>query len=111
FNVRGTAGARSASVALIGSDIVVPLQHDGAGHYRGSYTVRGADRIDPTRAMQTRLVYGSQAITRNFSYPPAFAALAMDMPAKRVREAPPHDQRAPSITGLTPANADKVAER
>lgn len=111
FNVQGTPGARSASVVLIGSDITVPLQQDRAGQYRGSYTVRSADRIDPTRTMQTRLVYGSQAVTRNFSYPPAFTALAVNAPAKRVREAPPHDQRAPSITGLTPANAEQVAER
>ncbi|TWO73300.1 hypothetical protein FN976_00165 [Caenimonas sedimenti] len=110
FNVQGTPDARNASVTLAGSNITVPLSQERPGSYRGTYTVRRADRIDPTKVMQARLQYGNQTITRSFTYPPGFQALAMGAPAERTRDVP-RDQRAPSITNLTPANADKLGER
>jgi len=78
--VEGTPGAK-ASVALLGTKIVVPLRQTSAGMYRGSYTVRRADRIDPTQHLQARLTRGKQTVRHNFSYPPSFQALAMGAPA------------------------------
>lgn len=78
--VEGTPGAK-ASVALLGTPIVVPLRQTSAGMYRGSYTVRRADRIDPTSHLQARLTRGKRTVRHNFSYPPSFQALAMGAPA------------------------------
>lgn len=114
FHVQGTPGARAASVTLGGSDITVRLRQDRPGNYIGNYTVRRTDRIDPTRVLQTRLSYGEQTVTRNFTYPPGFQALAApERPrvARAEQPRPPRDQRAPAITGLMPPNGERLDER
>jgi hypothetical protein len=87
ITVRGSPGG-SASVRLSQTNIVVPLRHTGAGTYRGSYTVRRADRIDPTATLQARLTRGNKTVTREFSYPPAFQALAMGSAPQAAPAAP-----------------------
>lgn len=78
LEVRGSANARNASVAIGGSDIVVPLQEVAPGVYRGSYAVRPADRVDPKQLLTARLRFGGgEAVARSFSYPPAFQSLAV----------------------------------
>jgi hypothetical protein len=77
FEMQATRDARAASVQLGGTNIVVPLRQTAAGVYRGSYVVRRTDQIDPTGLMMSRLTHGSTTVSRNFSYPPSFQALAM----------------------------------
>ncbi len=76
ITVEGSPGA-DASVRLANSNITVALRQVRGGVYRGGYTVRSADRIDPTAMMQARLTRGNQTTSRNFSYPASFQALAM----------------------------------
>ncbi|MES2936437.1 MAG: hypothetical protein V4864_02070 [Pseudomonadota bacterium] len=76
ITVEGSPGAQ-ASVRLASTGITVPLRQVRGGVYRGGYTVRSADRIDPTAMLQARLTRGNQTTLRNFSYPASFQALAM----------------------------------
>jgi hypothetical protein len=79
FALEGTPGSK-ASVALGRTNIVVPLKQTSAGMYRGSYTVRRADRIDPTALLQARLTRGKVTVAHNFTYPASFQALAQGGP-------------------------------
>jgi hypothetical protein len=78
--VQASPDARAASVALGGSGIVVPLRQVSPGVYRGNYTVRRVDQIDPTLLMTASLTYGDRTITRAFNYPASFQALAAGAP-------------------------------
>lgn len=77
FQLQATSNAKAASVRLGSSGITVPLRQQSAGNYTGTYVVRRADRIDPTQMVSARLTHGDRAIARDFSWPPAFQALAM----------------------------------
>lgn len=74
--VQGTPGGR-ANVQLAGTPIRIALRETSRGFYRGSYTVRRADRIDPTRFMTVRLTRNNVTTRQTFTYPPSFQALAM----------------------------------
>jgi len=74
--VEGTPRSR-ASVHFAGTKIVVALRETQRGVYRGSYTVRRADRIDPTQFMTVRLTRANVTTRHNFTYPPSFLAQAM----------------------------------
>lgn len=73
--VRGTRGG-TARVQLPGSDAPLALRESRPGVYTGSYTVRRGDRIDPRRLIRTSLTTGSRTTIANYSFPPAFVALA-----------------------------------
>lgn len=77
FQLAATSNARVANVKLGDSGIVVPLRQQTAGNYAGSYVIRRVDRIDPTQPITTRVTHGKSTIARDFSWPPAFQALAM----------------------------------
>jgi hypothetical protein len=76
LQVQASPGARTASVALGNSGIVVPLEETSRGNYVGTHVVRRADRIDPTERMTIRAQYGQRVIAATVAYPPAFQALA-----------------------------------
>lgn len=77
FQLYARANASKADVVLGDSRIVVPLRQQSPGNYTGTYVVRRADKIDPMQVMAARVTHNGQTIARNFSYPPAFQALAM----------------------------------
>jgi len=81
--VEGTPGSR-ASVHLGKTNIVVALRETERGIYRGGYTVRRADRIDPTSVLNVRLTRGNVTSRHAFTYPPSFQALAMGGPPATV---------------------------
>lgn len=91
--VNGTPGGR-ATVNFGKTDITVALKETQRGVYRGTYTVRRADRIDPTAVLNVRLARGSVVARHSFTYPPSFQALAMGAgpalapPPAAVAEAP-----------------------
>jgi hypothetical protein len=76
LGVQGTPGGR-ATVQLAGTDIRIALRETSRGFYRGSYTIRRADRIDPTQFMTVRLTRSNVTTRQSFTYPPSFQALAM----------------------------------
>ena len=77
LQVYATPKARWADVTLGSSGVRVPLRERSAGSYQGTYVVRRADRIDPSQLMTARVAHGNRIVSRNFSYPPSFQALAM----------------------------------
>jgi hypothetical protein len=77
--VQGTPGGR-ATLQFAGTPIRVALRETSRGFYRGSYTVRRADRIDPAQFMTVRLTRSNVTTRQTFSYPPSFQALAMGGP-------------------------------
>lgn len=127
LQVQATPYARSANVVLGDSGIVVQLQPQSPGTFTGAYVVRRADRIDPLQLMTARVSDGQRTISRSFSYPPAFQALAMGNQSARAderqerreerqerreeRREARNDRSAPQITGMTPAHGDRIGER
>jgi hypothetical protein len=125
LHVFAAPGAGSASVRLRGSGIQVALQEQAPGNYIGSYRLRRSDRVDPNRMMVAQLSWHGNVVTQNFSYPPAFQALAMgndrdfgddrrDARRGDDRRGEARDQRddqAPRISELTPSNGARVGER
>ena len=119
LQVQATPHARSASVVLGDSGIVVPLQAQSPGTFTGAYVVRRNDRIDPLQAMTARVSDGQRTLSRSFSYPPAFQALAMGnqprMDERRERRderrEARNDRMAPQITDMTPAHGERIGER
>ncbi|MGE4241997.1 hypothetical protein [Ramlibacter sp.] len=85
------ATPRSAATVTLGkTNIVVALKETSAGMYRGTYTVRSRDRIDPTATIAAKVVSGKRSAVHSFSYPASFQALAMGVaPATPVAVAPP----------------------
>ena len=77
--VQGTPRG-AARVHLGGTDITVALRETSAGMYKGGYTVKRVDRIDPTAVMTVRLTRGNRTSLQTFNYPPSFQALAMGAP-------------------------------
>ena len=69
-----------ARVQLGGTDISVALREASRGMYKGSYTVRRSDRIDPTAVITARLTRSKRTTVQTFTYPPSFQALAMGGP-------------------------------
>lgn len=92
--VRGTPGGK-ARVQLPGSEAALELRETRRGVYTGSYAVRRGDRIDPTRLIRTSLSAGPRTTVANFSFPPAFVALAKPAPAARPRPPQPAVAAAP----------------
>ncbi|MDB5750659.1 MAG: hypothetical protein JWP65_1080 [Ramlibacter sp.] len=129
LQVQATPYARSASVALGDSGVVVQLQPQGPGTFTGAYVVRRADRIDPLQLMTARVSDGQRTISRSFSFPPAFQALAMGGQAsgsraddrqdrreerqqrREERREARNDRSAPQITGMAPAHGERIGER
>ena len=74
FEVDATPNARSASVRLGGSDIVVPLRERADGQYTGSYVVRRGDRLDADDRITVRIQHGDRTVARDFRFPPSFQA-------------------------------------
>jgi len=72
FTVEGTPRA-DVQVGLDNNRIAVPLRENARGVYRGSYTVRRADRIDPTGVIRVSLASGGRTAVTNYTYPPSFA--------------------------------------
>lgn len=92
FAVEGTPRSK-VSVALARTNIVVGLRETSAGMYRGTYTVRSRDRIDPTATISARLTSGKRTATRSFTWPASFQQLAMgNAPAPVPVTAPRIDQ-------------------
>jgi hypothetical protein len=132
LQVQATPYARSASVALGDSGVVVQLQPQSPGTFTGAYVVRRADRIDPLQLMTARVSDGQRTISRSFSFPPAFQALAMGAQAsgsraddrqdrreerqerqerREERREARNDRSAPQITGMSPAHGERIGER
>jgi hypothetical protein len=116
--VVGTRNATGGSMTLGSSGIRIPLRHQGAGSYTGSYVVRRADRIDPTELLTARLTFGNRTYSRQFNYPPAFQALAMGASRgpdrsdeRRDDRRAARDEHSPDITDLLPGNGERVGER
>lgn len=110
FALQATPGAR-ASVNFSG--ISVPLSEASPGNYRGTYTVRGRDRIDPTQAITAQLAANSRTATHNFTWPTSFQQLAMgNAPAVAVaRAAEPAPAAGPAevhIEGLRARPRDRL---
>jgi hypothetical protein len=80
FTVRGTPRGK-ARVQLQGSKVAVPLRETARGVYSAAYTVRQSDRIDPNRLIRATLSVGSRTVVSDYSFPPAFIALANNAPA------------------------------
>jgi hypothetical protein len=79
FAVQGTPGGR-ARVHLGGTQLTVPLRESSAGMYKATYTVRRADRIDPTAILTVRLTRANRTAVQTYTYPPSFQALAASAP-------------------------------
>jgi hypothetical protein len=74
FDVNATPNARTASVRLGGSDVVVPLRERADGLYSGSHVVRRGDRLDADDRITVRIQHGDRTVAREFRYPPSFQA-------------------------------------
>ena len=74
--VQGTPGGR-AVVNFGKTRINVALRETQRGTYRGGYTVRRADRIDPTSVINVRLTRSNVTTRHAFTYPPSFQQVAM----------------------------------
>ena len=81
FTVRGTPRGK-ARVQVQGSNVALALKEGARGVYRGSYTVRRADRIDPANLIRASLAVGSRTTVSSYSFPPAFVAPASNPPAQ-----------------------------
>lgn len=79
FTVEGTPRAQ-VRVGLADNRIGVALRETTRGVYRGSYTVRRADNIDPTGVMRVSLTSGKRTAVMNYTYPPSFIAAANPPP-------------------------------
>jgi hypothetical protein len=73
FTVEGTPRGR-ANVRIGQSNIVVPLRETSSGVYRGTHTVRRADRIDPNEMLRASITAGQLTTTANYTFPPSFIA-------------------------------------
>ena len=108
FTVRGTPRGQ-VRVQVPGSSAAISLQEGSRGVYSGNYTIRRADRIDPTKLIRATLSVGSQSTVANYSFPPAFVALA-NTPAPR-QPAQPQGQAQPQPQPQPPAQAPASALR
>ena len=91
--VEGTPGSR-VTVNFGKTDITLTLRETDRGVYRGTYTVRRADRIDPSSVLNVRMARGKVVARHSFTYPPSFQALAMGgPPAPAVVVAAPRIER------------------
>ncbi|MBC5765578.1 hypothetical protein [Ramlibacter albus] len=70
-------GTPRSKVSVTFSRITLTLKETSAGMYRGTYTVRAKDRIDPTQPIVARLTSGRSTATSNFTWPSSFQALSM----------------------------------
>lgn len=106
FGVDGPPNGK-ASIVLGKSDIVVDLQETQPGKYRGSYTVRSRDRIDPTAILTARVAAHGNGATRDFTWPGSFRQLAMGNNAAPPRAA--HDNSPPSVVDIAPRPGEFVS--
>src|SRR6476469_315385 len=75
-SVRATPGARWAALSL-SDEVKVPLRERAPGEYVGTYVIRRADRIDPTRQMKLRMGWGEGPVVLAYNYPAAFQTQSM----------------------------------
>lgn len=112
FTVQGTPRGQ-ARIGLDGNRIGVALRETAPGVYRGLYTVRRADSIDPAGQIRVSLVSGRNTAVTHYNYPPAFVAIAT--PPVLVRPTPPvaivrppPDNSAPVIGNLMPRHNESL---
>lgn len=87
FALEGTPRSK-ASVSFSG--ITLNLKETSAGMYRGTYTVRAKDKINPAQVITARLTSGRNTNTHNFTWPASFQQAAMGAaPAVAVAPAAP----------------------
>ena len=117
LELSASPGAQWSEVVLGGSGIRVPLRERLPGQYVGRHVVRHAEHIDPLQAMTARVDAGGTTVTRHFSYPAAFQALAHgarpDDHAQGRRGPGAHrwDREPPRISELTPQPGERVGDR
>ena len=61
-----------ATARLPGPNVLVPLQEVAPGRYRGRYTVRQSDRIDPKAVIRVSFIAANQTVVSNYTFPPSF---------------------------------------
>lgn len=112
FTVQGTPRGQ-ARIGLDGNRIGVALRETAPGVYRGLYTVRRADSIDPNGQIRVSLVSGRNSAVGHYNYPPAFIAAAAapvlvtpPPPVAIVRPLP--DRNAPVIGNLMPRHNESL---
>jgi hypothetical protein len=79
FTVEGTPRSQ-VRVGIANNAIGIPLRETERGIYRGTYTVRRADNIDPTGVIRVSLTSGQRTAVMNYTYPPSFVASAAPPP-------------------------------
>jgi hypothetical protein len=89
FMVEGTPRSQ-VRAAIANNAINVALKETARGVYRGTYTVRRADNIDPTSVIRVSLASGQRTAVMNYTYPPSFIAAASPPPVAQppVAQAP-----------------------
>ena len=87
FTVEGTPRSQ-VRVAIADNAIRIGLKETARGVYRGTYTVRRADNIDPTGVIRVSLTSGRRTAVMNYTYPPSFIAAANPPPVAQA-PAPP----------------------
>ena len=115
--VEGTPGS-TAAVNFGKTDITIDLREAERGVYRGGYTVRRVDRIDPTSVLNVRLTRNGVTSRHAFTYPPSFQVLASGGPPAAAVATPrievynrdrDRDNRTTRIVQLTPRQGDTVS--
>ncbi|CAA9430256.1 MAG: hypothetical protein AVDCRST_MAG51-2603 [uncultured Ramlibacter sp.] len=93
FTLRGTPRSE-ARVQVPGSGLNLILREPTPGVYRGSYTVRRADRIDPAALIRASLGGSHLRTAASFRFPPSFAARQQPAPAQEADAGAPAQQPA-----------------
>jgi len=75
-------------VAIANNAIGFALRETERGLYRGTYTVRRADNIDPTGVIRVSLTSGQRTAVLNYTYPPSFIPAAAPPPVAQAPAAP-----------------------
>jgi hypothetical protein len=73
FTLEGTPRSQ-AQLTLNDGRLVVAMRETARGVYRGSYTVKRSDNIDPQGLIRTKLTTGNRWVATNFTYPSSFLA-------------------------------------
>jgi hypothetical protein len=101
FVLDGMPGA-TASVDLPGVSSNVGLRELRPGHYEGSYTLRRADNLTPSRPVVATLRQGDRVATANL-----VLAQAQQQGQQQLQQ-PGADNRAPNVVNLSPREGEVV---